>query len=198
MVGSTALQYRMTSQLLTSQLVSLGTSVVVAAAIVTLLMGSVVAGLVAVLPLVFAIVINFGTMGFAGMTLNIATAMISSITIGIGIDYAIHFISRYRKEYRSRGQPVDAVVQTASTAGRAILFNAASVIGGFMVLLFSAFSAFKSFGGLISLSMAVSAISALVVIPAIFAMWSPRFLTQQGRWLGRRKTAKASAHEGDD
>ena len=192
MVGSTALQHRMTTQLLTSQMVSLGTSVVIAAAIVALLMGSLVAGLVAVLPLVFAIVVNFGTMGFAGMTLNIATAMISSITIGIGIDYAIHFISRYRKEYRSRGEAANAVAQTASTSGRAILFNAASVIGGFMVLLFSAFSAFKSFGGLISLSMAISAISALVVVPTIFASWSPRFLARPGRGTGRRSSRKAS------
>jgi predicted RND superfamily exporter protein len=184
MVGSTALQHRMTTQLLTSQLVSLGTSVVIAAAIVAILMGSVIAGLIAVLPLVFAIVINFGTMGFAGMTLNIATAMISSITIGIGIDYAIHFISRYRKEHESTREVADAVAQTASTSGRAILFNAVSVIGGFMVLLVSTFSAFKSFGGLISLSMAVSAISALVVVPAIFAMWSPRFLTCRARKRG--------------
>jgi len=191
MVGSTALQYRMTTQLLTSQLVSLGTSVVIAAAIVALLMGSMIAGLVAVAPLVFAIVITFGTMGLAGMTLNIATAMISSITIGIGIDYAIHFISRYKKEYRSGREAADAVAQTASTSGRAILFNAASVIGGFIVLLFSAFSAFKTFGGLISLSMLVSAISALVVVPAIFAFWSPRFLTRQAGWLGREDGAKA-------
>jgi len=181
MVGSTALQHRMTSQILSSLMTSLGTSVVIAAAIVAILMGSLVAGFVAVLPLVSAIVINFGTMGFAGMTLNIATAMISSITIGIGIDYAIHFISRYRTEYRSNGVAGDAVAQTASTSGRAILFNAASVIGGFMVLLLSTFSAFKTFGGLISLSMAVSAVSALTVIPAIFAVWSPRFLTRQRR-----------------
>lgn len=177
MVGSTVLQHRMTTQLLTSQLRSLATSVVIAAAIVALLMGSVVAGLIAVVPLVLAIVINFGTMGFAGMTLNIATAMISSITIGIGIDYAIHFIARYRTEYRSCKRAEHAVIQAASTSGRAILFNAFTVIGGFAVLLFSAFSAFKSFGGLISLSMAVSAVGALVVVPAIFASWSPRFLT---------------------
>jgi predicted RND superfamily exporter protein len=178
MVGSTILQQRMTTQLLTSQLRSLGVSVIIAGAIVALLMGSFVAGLVAILPLVFAIVINFGTMGLAGMTLNIATAMISSITIGIGIDYAIHFISRYREEYRTNGASALAVERTAATSGRAILFNAVAVIGGFMVLLFSAFSAFKSFGGLISLSMAVSALSALTVIPAIFTLWSPRFLVR--------------------
>ena len=193
MVGSTSLQHRMTTQLLSSLLTSLGVSVIIAAAIVALLMGSLVAGAVAVLPLVFAIVINFGTMGFAGMTLNIATAMISSITIGIGIDYAIHFISRYRKEYQSSRNAVDAVGQTASTAGRAILFNAVSVIGGFMVLLLSAFSAFKGFGSLISLSMAVSAVSALVVIPAIFALWSPRFLLRQPR-----RTRKAPPAEPPD
>ena len=181
MVGSTSLQYRMTTQVLSSLLASLGTSVIIAAAIVAILMGSIVAGLVAVLPLGFAIVMSFGMMGFSGMTLNIATAMVSSITIGIGIDYAIHFISRYKEAYRESGSAAAAVAQTASTSGRAILFNAVSVIGGFMVLLFSAFSALKSFGGMISLSMAVSAVSALTVIPAVFALWSPRFLTRRTR-----------------
>ena len=181
MVGSTALQHRMTTQLVSSQLISLAASVVIAAAIVALLMGSLVAGLIAVIPLVFAIVLNFGTMGFAGMTLNIATAMISSITIGIGIDYAIHFISRYKQEFRARQLAGDAVIETAASSGQAILFNAVAVISGFMVLLFSAFSAFKSFGGLISLSMAISAISALTVIPALLALWSPRFLTRAAR-----------------
>lgn len=191
MVGSTVLQYRMTTQLVSSQLISLATSVVIAAAIVALLMGSLVAGLIAVVPLVFAIVLNFGTMGFAGMTLNIATAMISSITIGIGIDYAIHFISRYKTEFQTRRDAGEAIAETAATAGQAILFNAVAVIAGFMVLLFSAFSAFKSFGGLISLSMAISAISALTVIPALFALWSPRFLTQASRKRSKAGSKKA-------
>jgi len=193
MVGSTRLQHRMTTQLVSSQLISLATSVVIAAAIVALLMGSAVAGLIAALPLVFAIVMNFGTMGFGGMTLNIATAMISSITIGIGIDYAIHFISRYRAEVRAGRDPRAAIVETASTSGLAIVQNAAAVIAGFLVLTFSAFSAFKSFGGLISLSMAVSALSALTVIPAIFAQWQPRFLA--ARRPGRNRTRRARSNE---
>ena len=187
MVGSTRLQHRMTTQLVASQLISLATSVVIAAAIVALLMGSLMAGLIAAMPLVFAIVINFGMMGFTGMTLNIATAMISSITIGIGIDYAIHFISRYRAEIRRGQSPREAIVATAGTAGQAIVHNALAVIAGFVVLLFSAFSAFKSFGGLISLSMAVSAVSALTVIPAIFVQWQPRFLTDERSWPDRLK-----------
>jgi hypothetical protein len=197
MVGSTILQQRMTTQLLTSQLISLGVSVIIAGAIVALLMSSLVAGLVAVVPLVFAIVMNFGTMGFSGMTLNIATAMISSITIGIGIDYAIHFIARYRLEFQKSGESSVSVERTAATSGRAILFNALAVIGGFLVLMFSAFSAFKSFGGLISLSMAISAVSALTVIPAIFSFWTPRFLSRVARKDRRVRRAKEDQEAGN-
>jgi len=194
MVGSTVLEHRMTTQLVSSQLISLATSVVIAAAIVALLMGSLVAGLIAVVPLVFAIIINFGTMGFASMSLNIATAMISSITIGIGIDYAIHFISRYKTEFQARRDAGEAIAETTATSGQAILFNAVAVIAGFMVLLFSAFSAFKSFGGLISLSMAISALSALTVIPALFALWSPGFLTRSG-WKRAKSQNKEDSLE---
>jgi len=181
MVGSTRVSHRMTTQLVKSQMLSLATSVVVAAAIVAILMGSVVAGLVAVVPLVFAILINFGMMGFAGMTLNVATAMISSITIGIGIDYAIHFISRYRAEAQRSHDAGTVIAATTTTSGRAILFNAAAVVAGFLVLLFSVFSAFKSFGGLVSLAMVVSSLSAMTVIPALFAFKEPRFLRREPR-----------------
>jgi len=182
MVGATQLTHRMTSQLMLSQLVSLAVAVVIAAAVVSLLMRSIVAGLIAVIPLVSTLVVNFGVMGYSGVSLNIATGITASITIGIGIDYAIHFISRYRAGIREGRSRTEAVVATMRTSGKAILFNAVSVIGGFLVLSASSFLGLSQFGQLIALSMAVSAFSALTVIPAIFVQWQPRFLASERTW----------------
>jgi len=191
MVGSTQLSQRMTSQLMMSQLVSLAVAVVIASAVVAMLMRSIVAGLIAIIPLVSTLVVNFGMMGIGGVSLNIATGIIASITIGIGIDYAIHFVSRYRNEIHAGRDRVDAGVETMRTAGKAILFNAVSVIAGFIVLSASSFLGLAQFGQLISLSMAVSAFSALTVIPAIFVQWQPRFLTDERSWRDLLKGIRA-------
>lgn len=182
MVGTTQFFDSMGRQIIRSQILSLITSGVVAAAIVSLLMGSLVAGLISVIPLALTIMAVFAAMAVSGISLNLATAMIASVTIGIGIDYAVHFLSRYRKEFSSSGKATEAARKTARTAGQAIVFNAVAVLAGFLVLLMSDFLALRQFGGLLSLAMAVSALGALTAIPVVLARFQPRFL---GRAVGQ-------------
>ncbi len=75
---------------------TLAIALVAALLIVTILLRSIVAGLVAVTPMILTIVINLGTMSYLGMPLDLATLMIGSITVGVGIDYTINFIVRWR------------------------------------------------------------------------------------------------------
>ncbi|MBN1858545.1 RND family transporter [Candidatus Bipolaricaulota bacterium] len=185
LVGPTQFYDSMGSQLISSQIVSLLTAVGVAAAIVACLMGSIVAGLIAAIPLALTILASFAVMAITGTSLNIATSMISSVTIGVGIDYAIHFLARYRREYRQTRDATHAAVATAGTAGQAILFNAIAVLAGFLVLLASKFMAFRSLGGLLALAMAVSAGSALTLIPVILQAVHPRFLVDPS-WVRLR------------
>lgn len=186
MVGSTQFFDSMGRQLIRSQITSLITSGLVAAVIVSLLMGSIIAGLISVIPLTLTILGVFAAMAITGTTLNLATAMIASVTIGIGIDYAVHFLSRYRSEFASSRESVFAARTTAGTTGRAIVFNAAAVLAGFIVLLASDFMALRDLGWLLALAMAVSAIAALTAIPAVLARIQPRFLAGSA-WSGLRK-----------
>ena len=186
MVGSTQFFDSMGRQLINSQTTSLITSTLVAALIVSLLMGSFIAGLISIIPLTLTILGSFAAMALTGTTLNIATAMIASVTIGIGIDYAVHFLTRYRTEYLAARDAVPAARATAATAGRAIVFNAMAVLAGFIVLLASDFRALRSFGWLLSLAMAVSACAALTAIPAVLARIRPRFLDAPA-WDGVRR-----------
>jgi predicted RND superfamily exporter protein len=167
LVGSTRIQSSMFSSIARSQITSLFTSIGAAGILVVLLMGSLLAGAISLVPLLFTIVVSFGVMAYAGMSLDIATLMISSITIGIGIDYGIHYIERAREEMNRSEDRSAVLVRAAQTAGRGITYNALALAGGFSILLLSAFRGMRHFGLLITMTMLISAAGALVVIPAI-------------------------------
>jgi len=169
MAGPTRIQARMFTSIARSQLTSLLTSILAAGVIVIVLMRSFGAGVVSMIPLLFTVLFNFGVMAFAGKSLDIATLMISSITIGIGIDYGIHFIERYREEHVQTQSRSQALIQAAQTTGTGIVYNALALALGFGVMMLSAFQGLQNFGLLIAMTMIVSACGAFVVIPALLA-----------------------------
>jgi len=177
LVGSTRIQSSMFTSIAKSQITSLFTSIGAAGVIVILLMASVAAGVISLVPLLFTVVVSFGIMAYAGLSLDIATLMISSITIGIGIDYGIHYIERAREEMAAHPNDdrADLLVRTARTAGRGIVFNALALAGGFSILLLSAFRGMRNFGLLITMTMLISSAGALVVIPAVIQAFSVSF-----------------------
>ncbi len=186
MVGSTQVSSRMFSRIAMSQITSLGTSILASWLIVSLLLGSMVAGLISLIPIAFTVAINFGVMAYSGTPLDMSTLMVSSIAIGIGIDYAIHFISRFQREMRSGSTAESALQTTIQTTGRGIAYNALALALGFAVLLFSSFKGTRSFGLLISMTMIISALSAFTIIPAILVTWKPRFLTRSPWRRGKK------------
>jgi len=176
MVGPTLVQSSLYSQIAKSQITSLVTSIIAAGLIVSILMGSLIAGLISLIPLLLTVVINFGVMAYSGTPLNMATLMVSSIAIGIGIDYAIHLISRFRREVLAGKSMDNALQSTIQTTGRGIAYNAIALALGFIILLVSSFKGTNSFGLLIAMTMVISALSAFTVIPAILITWRPAFL----------------------
>jgi predicted RND superfamily exporter protein len=100
-----------------SQIISILISVIVVMIIVALSYKSLAAGLIAALPLAVAIIANFAVMGFAHITINVATALIASLAVGIGIDYTIHFIDAFKREYAAGG---DYLHRTFVGAGKRI------------------------------------------------------------------------------
>ncbi len=158
------------------QILSLFLATVVVGLLLSILFRSPIAGLIAAIPLALSIIILFGLMGVFGIELNIATAMLSSIMIGVGVDYTIHFLWRYREERRNGLDYTDAVKKTLSTTGRGIIFNAFSVIVGFSALLFSSFLPVQFFGFLVVVSILACLVGALVLIPALCIVLKPKFL----------------------
>jgi predicted RND superfamily exporter protein len=174
LVGGGAIQEgAIVSMVVDSQIISILISVIIVLIIVAFSYKSLAAGLIAALPLVVAILANFAVMGFAHITINVATALIASLAVGIGIDYTIHFIDAFKREYSSGG---DYLYRTFAGAGKAILINAVSVGASFGVLALSRFRVMAQFGGLIALSMGISAIVSLTVIPVLLITVTPQFI----------------------
>jgi predicted RND superfamily exporter protein len=178
MVGATILMDRMMTRMNQSQMIGLGTTMVAVAILVSLLMGSVVAGLIAIIPLVLTVAMSMGIMAYTGTPLDMMTLMVSAIAVGIGVDYSIHFISRFRREYRLHSNAEQALQTTIQTSGRGITYNALTVALGFFILVFASFKGIRSFGLQIAMTMAVSALSAISIIPAVLVEWQPKFLSR--------------------
>ncbi|NLM41131.1 MAG: RND family transporter [Firmicutes bacterium] len=165
--GTPKVMQRLMNRYVQTQVSSLISSSIMVGVIVSLLMRSVSLGLFSMIPLIFTVVVNFGIMGFAGLPLDAVTSMISSVAIGIGVDYAVHYISRYRWELERGQDSAVALRLTSRSAGRAIIYNALALVVGFLVLVFSHFRAIAVFGLLISAAMIVSSLAALLVIPLL-------------------------------
>lgn len=178
MLGPTTLMDRIFTQMTRSQLIGLGTTFVAVAILVMLLMGSVVAGLIAAIPLALTVTFSMGIMAYTGQPLDIMTLMVSVVAVGIGVDYSVHFISRFRREYRKDRDAERALQATIQTTGRGITYNALTVALGFFILIFASFKGIRTFGWQIALTMGVSALSAISIVPAILVEWQPKFLSR--------------------
>lgn len=126
--------------------------------------------LIAVIPIFLCLAVNFGFMGYVGMTLNTATALVSSIGIGIGVDFSIHFITWYRRELLVDLDIRAAVDRTILHKGRAIVYNWLVIVGGFLVLVGSKMGPMHDFGLLTAICLTVTALGALVVVPAVIRL----------------------------
>jgi hydrophobe/amphiphile efflux-3 (HAE3) family protein len=179
-------------------------SLLVAVALIFLcnlfLLRSVAGSLVGLIPIVFTLFILFGTMGLSGIPLDIVTVVLGSISMGVGVDYSIHFISRLREEYRLSGQRERSLVNTLGTTGKAIAVNMATVSLGFISLLFGNLLPLRRFAVLMVATMLGSGIGALLVLPSIMMMSSPgifRALVERVRLFGGRLGAPQGLRTAD-
>ncbi len=154
-----------------SQLRSLGIALIVVFGLLTLIFRSAKYGLIGLLPLVLTIMLVFALMSVFGVYLNVATAIVASIVLGIGVDYSVHFLSRYRA-LRNEGKDFNETIRkTFVTSGRAIVFNSLAVAIGFLVLLLSSFWPIIHLGWLVAANMIFSAILTMVLVSAILPSW---------------------------
>jgi len=131
-------------------------------------------GTLAVIPLTSAVILNFGLMGHFGVTLNHITAILSSIIIGVGVDFAIHYISQFRRLSR-KANPDQLSREVIDDVGYPIILDAGSNMG-FGALLFSAFLPIQYIGGLMVFAMVSTSMGTLTVLSALAELLKRRLI----------------------
>ena len=152
----------MVDMVIRSSLLSIITSMIFVGVITSLFYGRMIWGLLAVLPLFAAIILNFGLMGYFGVKLNHVTAILSAIIIGVGVDFAIHFISRFQKS-SCTSDKVQTGEDVIKDVGYPIILDAGSNMA-FGALLFSSFIPVQHVGGLMVFSMLSTSLGTLILL----------------------------------
>ncbi len=124
-------------------------------------------GIGVVVPVAAATLVVAGAAGLLGISLDVSTALAAGIAIGVGVDYAVHFIYRYHHVRRAEGA-TKALDETLAGVGRSILVNAVIVAVGFLVLALSQFPPHQKLGYFVAAYMALSCLAALILLPLVY------------------------------
>jgi predicted RND superfamily exporter protein len=168
--GIPPLYVKLNDSLVKSQYSSLIIATIMVLLIVGVLMRSFSKGVYATIPIITTIIVLLGFMGLTGIPLDIATVLVGSIALGIGIDYSIHVISGFNAHLKENGDAEKAIQETIMKKGKAVIINVASVAAGFLVLLFAQILVIRNFGLLIAISMFVSGLGSLTLLPVILIL----------------------------
>lgn len=143
--------------------------------LVTSIMGrSLLWGVLCVLPCSLAVLLNFATMGLVGMPLGVATSMFAGMTLGIGVDYAIHLLERCRLASSEGATRRMAIVNAVRITGPAIVIDAVAIAFGFGVMTLSQVPANARLGGLVVLSIIGCLAATLLLLPALLGVMPDR------------------------
>lgn len=146
---------------------SLPIAVVLCLIVSTVFLRSFRYGLASIVPTLIVVAWLYAFMEVAGYAINLVTATIAAVSIGIGIDFAIHFISRYREELDRHGERYRAIDDTAAGTGVALVASACSSAVGFGILALAPMPLFAAYGLLTAIMIMMALVATLVVLPSV-------------------------------
>jgi len=156
-------------------------------AVVAILFVNWKAGMVALLPNLFPIVVLFGVMGWTGITLDTGTAMVAVIALGISVDDTVHFMTRYHHNTRNRNDPEAALKDTVMDESVPIITTSLALMAGFAALSLSSFVPIENFGLLSALVMLLALMTTFIITPllltkiSLVTMWDMLSLKLQAQ-----------------
>lgn len=169
--GDGWISYLTVRLLVQGQVSSIALALVTDLILITILLGSVRMGLIAILPVAFSLLLVLAALALAGTPLGIANSMFAGIALGIGLDFAIHLTTAYRQRLR-QGMPAgEALRSTLELTGPAVCVSAASITAGFSVLMLSQIAPNVQLGVMICLCLLTCAVSTLLLIPSLLKLW---------------------------
>jgi len=175
------------------QIFSLLFAVIMVLILLTIIFKSLKGGFIGSIPLVASILVLFGFMGYSGIALDAATALLSSIMIGVGVDFSIQYIWCFNDHISKGLSYAESTSAAMKTIGRSIIINAVTVMTGFGALVFSGFTSIRFFGYLVAISIGSCLVGALVIVPAFLMKYRPRFLGFETVNKKRQKNEKENS-----
>ena len=168
--GMMVLFNSMLSQLLNSQISTLSYILLVVFVMFLILLRSLPHALLGMIPNTLAAAMVIGTMGYAGIPLDMMTTTIAAVCIGIGVDDTIHYLHRFREEHARWGDARIAVSFSHESIGRALYYTSFTVVAGFSVLCLSNFVPTVLFGVWTAIAMLLALVANLTLLPALLVL----------------------------
>lgn len=177
--GKKALEYTIMNSLTRSQITSTIVCIIVAGIVIMIVYRKLALGILTMLPVIISSIWILGTIYLLGYSLNVMTVMVTSLTIGLGITYAIHVVERFRLVADRTGEIIKAVEEAVANTGQAVLMAALTTIAGFAVLIFSPMPPEQQFGIVTAITILYSFITTILAVPPLLLLW--------GKWRKRKK-----------
>lgn len=177
--GENSMMYVIMESMTESQVLSTAICIVLAAVVLIIAYRKPLLGLISMIPVCVSTIWIIGTMYFIGYSLNVMTIMITSLTIGLGITYAIHAVERFRLIADRTGDVVGAVSETVGHTGGALLIAAITTIAGFGLLAVTPMPVEQQFGLITALTILYAFLTSIFILPPVLMFW--------GRWKKKSK-----------
>ena len=174
--GGDSLIALVTEELAESQVVSVSLTALAALLILVLYFGLTrfrpALGLITIVPIAVVVIWVLGAMWVMRISYNMVTALITALTIGIGVDYTIHLTHRFLEEERESRRIRDAMERAMTTTGGALLASALTTALGLLTLLFAPLAPMRQLGMLTAVTILLALIAAFVVLPPLLVLWA--------------------------
>ena len=179
--GAMKLYTNMLSSLFSSQINSLGFVLLAFFATFWLIFASLRLAIIAICINILPLICVLGAMGLAGLSLDIMSITIGSISLGIGVDSAIHYIYRYKRELAHFKDSKKAIIASHASIGYALYYTSFAVFIGFGVMISSNFWPTIYFGALTDLVMFFMLASSLILLPSLLLSQSAYPANEQNK-----------------
>ncbi|MDP6917400.1 MAG: MMPL family transporter [SAR86 cluster bacterium] len=173
LTGLAVLYNNMLQSLFSSQIGTLGVVFVVIMIMFVVLFRSFYLAVIGMIPNLLAASVVLGTMGWMKVPLDIMTITVAAISVGMAVDNTIHYIHRFKLEFKKTSSYENSMKNSHNTIGRAMFYTSTTIIIGFLVLVTSNFNPTVYFGLFVSLAMFMALLGALTLLPQLLMILKP-------------------------
>jgi len=163
----------MLQSLFRSQILTIGATFLCILLMFVILFRSFFVAIIALLPNMLPAAIVLGTMGWIDLPLDLMTITIASITIGIAVDDTIHYVHRFKEEFKKDRNYLASMERCHGSIGKAMYYTSVTIVIGFSILVCSNFKPTIYFGLFTGFAMVAALLSALILLPKLIVMWKP-------------------------